>query len=248
LQDLGLKNNLWTQAADIAMLYEPAFSLSIENPEKVRMLIEKLEDKKKSGKQVVAFSPSILVMEKSEKTGSAYTDIFLNLIKRYGYSNIHFVLVPNASREGTSKSRNNDLLAIEKIRDRSHAYLPDDLQAVIDWVDFDINCAGVRAIFDQADILLTSRFHAMVAGLALCTPTAVIGWSHKYQETLADFAMEEMSIDYSSPESNVETIFETLLERKSEYAERIKSHLPSVQRSSLVQFNYVKDFLSCMKN
>jgi colanic acid/amylovoran biosynthesis protein len=248
LQDLGLENQKWTQAADIAMLYESAFSLSTENKEKVQDLMQKLDNVKKEGKNIIALSPSTLVMKKSQKADNRYTDIFLNLIKQYGEKDTHFVFLPNASREGTIKARNNDILVIQEIRRISQGYLEENLQEVVEWVDYDINSAAVRAIIDQADLLLTSRFHAMIAGLALCTPAAVIGWSHKYRETLADFSIEELSIDYSSQDTNLEVILDTLLKTRFEYADQIRSHLVQVRKSSRVQFDYVKEFLTCVKN
>lgn len=245
LQDLGLPQDHWSQAADVAMLYRPSFTLSIENQTRISELTEKLDTLRSQGKTIVALSPSILVMEKSRNEGIPYGQLFGGLVNHLSQRNIHPVFLPNATREGSTSPRNNDILAIEEIRSICRDQLSAEVLASVDWVDYDINTRSVRELISRSDVLLTSRFHAMVSGLALGVPTLVVGWSHKYMETLADFGMDHLAFDFRSPAEDLGAMVDEILEKKEAFKSQILSKLPSVRQSSSSQFLYVKDFLNC---
>ena len=47
----------------------------------------------------------------------------------------------------------------------------------------------LKGVLGQADLVVASRFHAVVGALAQGRPTAALGWSHKYQELMNDFGV-----------------------------------------------------------
>lgn len=122
--------------------------------------------------------------------------------------------------------------------------LPHELLDRVTWIDYDINTRGVRDLIAQTDLLITSRFHAMIAGLSLCVPTMVIGWSHKYRETLQDFQMAEFAIDYQHESVQITRLFLKALTNLEEMKVMLQSHLSNVKQSSLIQFNYLQEFLN----
>ena len=198
--------------ADIAFLYQPEFSLSTENEARVSSLIQRLEAVKKQGKKVVLFSPSILVENESRKRGLDYAGRFLDVVKTLGPENYHYVFMPNATREGSEKTHNNDLLTLARMKTAWEvAQVEDGLVADAEWVDYDINTASIRRIISQADVLVTSRYHAMISGLALEIPTVVIGWGHKYRETMAYFGLEEFSLDFGNGQDELAAIISKVI-------------------------------------
>ena len=55
------------------------------------------------------------------------------------------------------------------------------------------NCPlELKAIIGNAELVVASRFHALVAALSQCVPTIAIGWSHKYACLLQDFGCPEL--------------------------------------------------------
>ncbi|RMG73302.1 MAG: hypothetical protein D6711_11095 [Chloroflexi bacterium] len=240
LQELGLKN--WAVALDIAFLYQPEFSLTNENDDKVAQLEMHLRAWRQAGKHVIGLSPSSVVYAKSIKRGIDYEAQFLQLITSLG-SDYHFIFLPNATREGSTTARNNDLFVIDKIRKRASA----DIQARVLWCDFDINTAGSRRLIALCDALVTSRFHGMISGLSLGIPTAVIGWSHKYWEIMAEFGVEDFAIDFSDAESAVKMIHE-LIRSRDEIQAQLRQKLPSVQQSSASQFDRLEAYLAAQKS
>ena len=242
LQELGYPAEKTDLVADVAFLYQPEFSLSLENEERVAALLKKIQDARKP---VIVFSPSILVDTQSKKKGLDYAAKFYELVNELGADRYHFVFIPNASREGSDKKHNNDLLALVEMRQRAQqgALSADALQA-IDWVDYDINTASIRAIISTADVLVTSRYHAMISGLCLAVPTVVIGWGHKYKETMAYFDLGQYSLDFGSAVMDLPRIVQTALDHNKEIHLQIAKNLENVKQKSGIQFTFLKEELS----
>lgn len=240
LEKLGLKK--WAIALDIAFLYQPEFSLTDENSDKVAQLESRLMAWRESGKRVIGLSPSSVVYAKSIKRGIDYEAQFLELIASLE-SDYHFVFLPNATREGTTTSRNNDIFVIDKIRQKA----PAELQDRVLWCDFDINTAGSRQLIAQCDALVTSRFHGMISGLSLGVPTAVIGWSHKYGEIMAEFGAEDFAIDFSDAASAVDMVHRLINSRDAIQAQ-LRDKLPAVQGSSSSQFDILGKYIAAQKS
>lgn len=47
----------------------------------------------------------------------------------------------------------------------------------------------LKGVLGQAELVVASRFHAVVGALAQGVPTVALGWSHKYQELMNDFGV-----------------------------------------------------------
>ena len=123
---------------------------------------------------------------------------FIFLIRQLGTEKYHFIFVPNATRAGSEKTHNNDLLTIDSIRSQIlESGIHELVGASMAFIDFDLNTAAIRKITSTADVMITSRYHSMIAGLSLAVPTIVIGWGHKYQETMQAFGMAEFVRDFS---------------------------------------------------
>ncbi|MEY2746162.1 MAG: hypothetical protein RL112_1204 [Planctomycetota bacterium] len=58
-------------------------------------------------------------------------------------------------------------------------------------VAFD-DALDIKALLSGARCIATARFHGLVSGLASGVPSLAIGWSHKYEELLADFDCPEL--------------------------------------------------------
>lgn len=56
---------------------------------------------------------------------------------------------------------------------------------------------AVKGILKGVSMVVGSRFHALVSSLSQGVPSIVIGWSHKYQELLADYRSPESLIAIS---------------------------------------------------
>lgn len=243
LRDLGLPADRWEQAADVAFLYEPAYSLSNEHDADVAALEATLQECREAGQTVIGLSPSALVDEKLTEAGRDYVGVFLEVITALG-DGYHFVLLPNATREGIDAPRNNDLYTIQRILDRAKTDLPAEVQARIHAVTYDINTAGSRRLIAACDILLTSRFHGMISALSLGVPPLVIGWSHKYAEVLAEFGLEHYSVDFADADADILALTRELLAQRDNLREPMAAGLAQARDLSARQFARLGEWLN----
>jgi coenzyme F420-reducing hydrogenase beta subunit/polysaccharide pyruvyl transferase WcaK-like protein len=236
LEGLKLKKVPSTLAADIAFCYLPEYSLSVENPEKVKELSDRLAGIRTQGKGVIIFSPSSVVLKKINSP--VYEQMILNAIKKIDQPDYHYVFLPSSNRAESEKSQNNDIFVLRNIRVLAESQLSTDLMKRIDWIDWDLNTKSIREILQHANLVVTSRFHCMISSLALGVPVYVIGWSHKYQEVLRMFNCEEDAIDFSKAngESLAAEIIRVLAVQK-EIKAKIKQNLPGVTKLSQLQFD-----------
>jgi polysaccharide pyruvyl transferase WcaK-like protein len=240
-QLIGTNNT--EQAADIAFLYEPEYSLSKENEEQVEELKSKIITWKQAGEKVISIVPSSLVLKRSVKQGGDYPGKLLNLFLSTKGKPIRYVFLPNGTRAESEKSMNNDIIAINAIREKFKQELDQDTFEKIEWIDYDINTRGVRQIIGSTDGLVASRFHAMVAGLSLCVPTMVIGWSHKYRETLADFGMQSYAIDFKNTDLKILATYQKFLQNLGEIKPQLDYNILKVKASSNRQFEYLRQIV-----
>lgn len=240
-QLMGTNNT--EQAADIAFLYEPEYSLSQENEGQIEELKSKIKAWKQTGEKVISVVPSSLVLKRSVKQGGDYPGKLLNLFLSTKDESVRYVFLPNGTREGSDKLMNNDIIAINVIQEKFKQELDQDSFEKIEWVNYDINTRGVRQIIGLTDGLVASRFHAMVAGLSLCVPTMVIGWSHKYRETLADFGMQSYAIDFKNTDLKILATYRKFLHNLSEIKSQLDNNILRVKASSNRQFEYLRQII-----
>lgn len=243
LHELGLPDEKVKPATDVAFLYSKEYCLTSENRTAIKQVVDRMSRLRSEGTSVVAVSPSVLVLEKSGSSKVDYNQVLLDLINGVGSKEVHFVFFPNASREKSKKSRNNDIIAIERLRAQAELTLPRPLLKKISWITYDVDTSGIEDIVKNSDVLVASRFHAMVFGLRLCVPTLVIGWGHKYMEAMQAFQQEKFVFDYRDSQRDLSQVLIEMLEANTEIRSVMKKAHPSVTRSSEGQFDYLKEFL-----
>jgi polysaccharide pyruvyl transferase WcaK-like protein len=239
LIDLGLKKDRVTLAADIAFSYQSAYCLTRENELAVEQLSISLDRKISTGQKLICISPSILVSKKMGSTKKSYNDLILDIIKKSDYKNETYIFLPNATREGSKKTRNNDLQVIKGLRDQAELELPARIYRKIIWVDYDLSSKGVGEIIQQTDIVIASRFHTMVAALRSFKPTLIVGWGHKYKEVMKRFGQQEFVFNYQLNTKQILDKLNKLLNREDEITAQIKEAFVIERRASSIQFDHI---------
>jgi colanic acid/amylovoran biosynthesis protein len=88
----------------------------------------------------------------------------------------------------------------------------------------------VKALLGQLDLLIASRFHSLVFALSQGIPVLALGWSHKYQELLRPFGLEEFIIDHDKLDTDkVFTITEAAWKNREGTGTSIRNTLPGLQ-------------------
>jgi polysaccharide pyruvyl transferase WcaK-like protein len=113
--------------------------------------------------------------------------------------------------------------------------------AMVVGIDADLSAGELRHLIGMGQVLVTSRFHAMISGLSTCTPTVVVGWSHKYREVLDDFGLAEFGMDstaLSHPEEIVQQV-QRCIDNRVIIEAQIREALPAVKERSALNFSII---------
>lgn len=183
----------------------------------------------------VAVIPSAVVQEYARSRG---IDLAVELTRFIdvlcGERGSEVILIPHAIRPEAKASRMNDLPLCRSI----HSGLASPTRCLL--VEESLPATELRALIGLCDVVVTSRFHAMVSALATKTPVVVVGWSHKYAEVLEPFGLEGQTTDYSnlSADELLEAFDRTLLNAGS-IRSAIAAALPSVQSRSMENYEAI---------
>jgi colanic acid/amylovoran biosynthesis protein len=236
--DLCVASASWSVAADVAFSYESRFSLTTENEDRVKEVHATLDGVKSEGGKVVAVVPSSLVLKKSQATGVEYVGVLRRMVDSLTALGYHVLVMPNATTGGSDTLRNNDIVAIAALRAEMTPG-SDAANEGVRFVDFDLNTASIRSLVELCELVVTSRFHAMVAALSLGVPTLVMGWSHKYEEVLELFGCAEYAVDFMEDESRLHDALSRALHELDSLRTAVREALPGVLESSSGQFEVV---------
>lgn len=189
--------------------------------------------------KVVGVAPSFVLKRKYEAaTGGDYIALMAELIESVIAAGHRVALIPHSVRTGTDKTQNNDLPLCREVCERL------SVREEILFADTELSSQDLRALIGMCDYFVTSRFHAMVSSLAVSVPCLVIGWSHKYQEVLEMFQLEEWAIGYGelTPELLAERLRDLIAEAPG-IARSIDEHLPAVVEATREQERVILDLL-----
>jgi len=66
-----------------------------------------------------------------------------------------------------------------------------------------LTAAKVKSVIGNCDLLISSRYHALIAALSQGIPAAAIGWSHKYDELMAEVGLTSNIISLSKTNKEI---------------------------------------------
>lgn len=215
-----------TNVADLAFSLDESENL----PESVMTSLAPL------GEKFIVVMPSSVVRGLFESSGADYVAAVAAMIRKIrAVTEIAVVIAPHSYRVGHPEGRMNDGPVCQQVA----AALSDDPMVV--GLDEDLSAGELRHLIALGQVLVTSRFHAMISGLSTCTPTVVVGWSHKYREVLDDFGLTEYGMDSSALSAPDEIVAKVMqcVNNSSEIEEQIRTALPVVKERSALNFSII---------
>ena len=174
----------------------------------------------------VAVSPSQVVADQAAPLGIDYLAHVVRIVDRLTEHH-DVVLVAHSARPGQPAGRLNDVPLCEDVL--AAVQRPDRVRLA----PVDASPRQLRALIGRADVLVASRFHAMISGLATVTPVLVVGWSHKYREVLDEFGCAHLASDFREvdPDTTAGLALD-LVAGRDEAAAELRTHLPAVMSSA----------------
>ncbi len=189
---------------------------------------------------VIGVVPNMRVYERAPGTGAAnhYVKLLVTLVD-HCISNLgaDVLLAPNEIKvPGTSGPDDRFLCGIvaSQIQNTEHCCTLRDYHS----------SETVKSILGQVDLLIASRFHSLVFALAQGVPVVALGWSHKYQELLRPFGLENFVVDHDRLDTNaVVSLVETAWQERAGTSARIRETVPRLQAQVDTLFDEVAGML-----
>lgn len=231
LQELALHN------------YEPcpdgAFSMSLDMANITDEMISICDKIKNLNRINVGIAPSSVVEQYSSRSNISYKDLLADFIERMAKEEkFKLILFPYCALANRKTKKNNDLWIVRGIFEKVNA------KKSIIYLDKEYSAEDLRYLICCFDVLITSRYHGMVTALSAEVVPLVIGWSHKYSETLNQFSLADLCIDYSSLDIDLlENKFLNTINSRESYKKKIISRLPEVKDASFRNFTMIKELL-----
>lgn len=227
LNSLGLKNII--ESTDYAFLMD----ISKSEAEQADKTLKTSGYKFSAHKKNIAVLPSEVVRKKAEGNGQDYISYNVDFIDSLLSHGDHVLLMAYSARAGRDSRHNNDLPVCRDIAARIE-------HDNFTFIDDELSAQQLRHIIGRMDMIVASRFHAMVASLAMATPPLVVGWSHKYAEIMDMFGLKESALDSSKLDNkDLQRAFDVLSGNQAKVEAVIKKHLPEVRESAYRQVGVI---------
>lgn len=183
LKEIGITDN-------VKLCADGAFTMADSIPICKRVEERCKDDVFYSGK-IVGLSVSSVVQKKCRKLGINYPQIMAEFIEYLDGKGYGVLMIANAARINSEKSRNNDLIIGDEIYEAVRK------KKNVRWYHEEMDAEEIREYISRCRFLVASRFHAMIGALEKKVPVLLIGWSHKYQEVLDMFGLGQYAADFS---------------------------------------------------
>jgi coenzyme F420-reducing hydrogenase beta subunit/polysaccharide pyruvyl transferase WcaK-like protein len=193
--------------------------------------------------KVIGLSLSSVVEKRCKITGINYVQIMTDFIDYLNETGFSVLMIANAARIGSSKSRNNDLLVCGDVYENPR-YKDKNR-----WYNEEMCPEQIRELISHCEALVGSRFHAMIGALEKGIPVLLIGWSHKYKEILDMFNLGKYASDYSSFSfDDLKGQFLDFMNHRDQIINEIKSHINDVKESSKLNIRYISQIIDAIVN
>lgn len=179
----------------------------------------------------VGLAPSAVVKGYCDDAGIDYVALVGSLADRLLDDGLDVLVLPHSSRPRVTGGRMDDRPVTRAV----HASSPRTRL-----IDDPLGPVELRGLIAGLDLLVTSRFHAMISALATTTPVLVVGWSHKYAEVLDEFGLDGCVFDWRDADADALAMrAKDLLARGDEIRSTIAAALPAVTARSARNYEVI---------
>lgn len=153
--------------------------------------------------------------EKQDIYEQAHADLIDHIAKNY--LNIKPVFIPQCT---FPHADDDDRSVAERIVARTKSKKVHVIKEDIDYIK-------VKLAYANADLIIGTRFHSMVFGLAYFVPGIAIEYEHKTRGIMQDLGLEKWVININDVDTDgLVNLFESLVKEKEIYRQHLTTHMP----------------------
>jgi polysaccharide pyruvyl transferase WcaK-like protein len=189
---------------------------------------------RRDARRIVGIAPSSVVKGYCDTAGVDYIGLLATVADRLiDGQGVEIVVFPHSSRRRVTGGRMDDRPVTRALHERApRTTLVDEPMGPVD----------LRTLFAGCELLVTSRFHAMISALATTTPVLVVGWSHKYAEVLDEIGATGCVFDWREADADALCVRAVeLLHGADAMRSTISAALPAVTARSMRNYEVMVD-------
>ncbi len=102
----------------------------------------------------------------------------------------------------------------------------------------DYSAEQLKAMIGEIDLLISSRFHSIVAAMSLRVPVVSIAWAHKYRELMKSVGLREYVLEHNGLDDGmVVDMCDQAWNRRQSITESLEKHVPAHELSAVRVLN-----------
>jgi polysaccharide pyruvyl transferase WcaK-like protein len=185
---------------------------------------------------IICVSPNLRVYERSSGFGikNTYLQMFSKICSEYIEKGVSIVFLPHEIKPNSGGKAMDDRILCELL----HLSLGKNKSSVA--ITEQLSAEKIKSIISCSDLLIGSRFHAIIAALHHHIPTVVVGWAHKYIHLMKDVQLDEFVLNYQElKEQEVFKIIDLAWTQKKVNKKKLQEKIPIIENLSSCIFDEV---------
>jgi len=205
-----------------------------------RQLIMNVAGAGKDNAMTVCLVPNRQVYKRCKGQGpdNDYIVLLCNIISHLSRRhNARLILLEHQLSKDNPEERNDKTLC---------KYILSSLDSALPVVHLDktLSASQIKSVIGNCDLLLSSRYHALIAALSQQIPAVAIGWSHKYDELMAEVGLGSNIIFSSMAKGEVLDQIDKVVEQMPQAREILASTVPVMKQSGRAAIDKVLSIIA----
>jgi colanic acid/amylovoran biosynthesis protein len=191
---------------------------------------------KRKGDRVIGISPNLRVYERTSglEKDNVYFKMLLALANHCIQAlNADVIFIPNEVFPPNVQAKDDRYLCrllMKFVEVPERCFFADQYYSAIE----------IDTIIGSVDILISSRFHALIFGFLHEKPVMAISWSHKYKELFSLFDLEDFVLESNDMEQDdAIRLLSRLVTEKESIEKKIKTSLPGLKIKAREMFDEI---------
>ena len=181
---------------------------------------------RKHDRLLVAVSPNVRVYERSSGIGenNTYVRTVSAIVRQLLAEDLDVLLIPHEYRYDKMRGSDDRLIC-------SLIHLTLGQPERVYTFDEPLSASEIKAMIGRCELVIGSRFHALIGGLSQGIPALALGWSHKYDELMSDCGLRGCVVGLDDL-SNVEKILQNvqqIWQNRNVLKVQLQGRLPTIR-------------------
>ena len=194
-------------------------------------ILRHFEVRPEAGKLTVCVTPNLRVYERAagQMLENQYLQFIVNIVRfLVTQHQAQVVLLGHELRKDTTQPD-------DRILCRFLVQALDSIRIPVTHIDQYLPASTVKSIIGNCNLVISSRYHALIAALSQTVPAAALGWSHKYEELLNDLDLGshilQMQPDWEVASTQLDEIIKRIPQTKSLLIRKVPERKESARKA-----------------